>query len=223
MNKVFILISFIGLNCALSALANVGGGDAEMKIGQMAPAAAVWAKACNENAGLCGDVGVFTATDAKALSLAVGFAPAGAGLQTCGASQVTLAQEDLYVDGQKSKPEMELAQMMTQQMLFCGGWRKFRLRKLNFDQLLPVARKLSEMPFAALTGRNTDVLVALESPLNAQEMLTTAMSCKNVRIGAAETNGFHVQCLDDQNKSLVLVRNDGIGFRFVAKPDSANY
>ena len=225
--KLNIGIASAILLSSLTSLAGVhvgnAGGEAEMTVLRMAPAAAVWAKACNENRGLCGNANAFTASDARSLSQVIAFAPASHNLEVCAANQVTLAHEDLYVEGEKPKSEIELAQIMIQQMLSCGGWKMNRLHQLKFDRLLPVAKKFVDLPFAAVAGRDSDIIVALESSQNAHFLLTQLIGCKALRAGGGETNGIRVLCLDDKKSYLVMIRNEDHGFRFVAKSDSGEY
>lgn len=217
---IFSLIYFFVPSIFAQVHVGNGGGEAENIVLQMSLGAPYWAKACNENPGLCGDF-QFSPSDIKAFSSKVSFAPLKAISSPCTPDSVIISHESLYIDLDKPKSNSELVEVLIKTILTCHGYNATALTPLRFllDPRMKVITNYSLILFSSPTG---DIITAAESGFPVQNALATALSCTHFRIIRGAADNLSVICLENQYQYVVYIRQAGSNYRFIARIDSGD-
>lgn len=192
-----------------------GGGEAEQIILQMSTGLKYWAKACNENVGVCGKI-KFNNSDIKSFDRDIIFASEKSIPDRCTPEAIQLSYESLYINLDIPKPAIELAEILIKTLLECGGMPNSSLAQLNFF-LDPRIKKITPYSIILLNGTEGDVITAEEGNdknINLNSILTQKLKCDHYRIKTWIQNSFSVQCLENDVSYLVRVNRDSYGLDF---------
>ena len=206
-----VLFLFSIVSTAIVHVGN-GGGEAEMLTLQFASGLVKWAEVCNQNAGLCGIDIHFTERDKQFLARRVAFVEAGQSAPACLADQINVVRESLYIKNDQPRSRAELSAVLVKTILTCAGWNADKVNRLKFDLDLRV-RSMTNMNLSVFSGSKTDVIAA-------QALLQKSMRCLEYRLLSSVNNYLYLNCVDDRQNYIVLVKLGISGLEFIARVDS---
>lgn len=213
----FSFICFFVLSLHAQIHVGNGGGEAENIVLQMSLGAPYWAKACNENPGLCGDL-QFSTSDIQALSRKVSFAPLKTIDNPCTHDSIIISHESLYINLDKPKPNNELAEVLIKTLLVCHGYNATTLAPLRF-LLDPRMKAITSHSLVLFSSSIGDLITSAESHFPVQKALSTALSCTRFRIINGVAENLTVKCLENQYQYVVYIRKIGSNYHFIARID----
>lgn len=222
MKQLLFIVTFVSiLVTSLPTLAirhvGSGGGEAELLLWQQVQFLPHWAQGCNTNPDLCWNGGALSAEFLNgANNLKLNFVNKSENVPMCGAGQLTLTHEELYVDSDHnaatpeiSKTDSELALILIKSLLICQGMVATDLQNLSV-WMTPQGRVLSNLGVLVLNGPATDMIFQQGSDRNLHAELVEKMQCPQYKVTGTELSGFLVQCKNKPESYLVIpvMQND---------------